>query len=143
MIVIDIESLKGTEREVQCPAGGFISYRAVLESEGMGFSLHKTVIPEGKPQTWHYKHHKEACYCIEGKGILTNLDSGERFFIGPGKIYLLDSNDPHTFQALEDVVLVSIFNPPLLGREVHGLDNSYPVLCGDPGDDPSRKEMTQ
>lgn len=126
MRVISIESIEGTEREVHCPKGGFISYRFLLKSDGMGFTVNKTVIPEGPPQHWHYKKHLEACYCVSGKGILTNNDTGERYLIAPDRIYVLDKFDNHTFQALEDVVLISVFNPPLTGSEVHGVDGSYP-----------------
>lgn len=121
-----MEQLRGTEREVACPQGGFVSLRGALASDGMGFSVHKTVIPAGRgPQRWHYKHHLEACYCVAGKGLLTNLRTGQFFAIAPDTLYLLDDHDEHTFEALEDVVLVSIFNPPVTGRETHGPDGSY------------------
>lgn len=126
MKIITIEHLEETSRQVQCPNGGFTSYRVLVKSDHMGFSLHKTVIPAGPPQKWHYKHHLEACYCIAGKGVLTNLDNGERYLIVPDRVYVLDKHDPHTFQALEDVVLISVFNPPVVGNEVHGPDGSYP-----------------
>lgn len=125
MKIITIDHLVGTEREVICPRGGFTSIRALVKSDGMGFSLHKTVVPVGEAQYWHYKHHLEACYCIAGKGILTDLATGERFLIVPDRIYVLDKHDAHTFKALEEVTLISIFNPPVTGTEVHGPDGSY------------------
>lgn len=125
MKVIRIADIEGTEREVHCPRGGFASYRALLASDGMGFSVHKTVVPAGQPQFWQYKHHKEACYCIAGRGVLTNYRTGEAFTIEPDTIYVLDKHDPHTLQAFEELVLVSIFNPPVTGREVHNEDGSY------------------
>jgi L-ectoine synthase len=95
----------------------------------MGFSLHKTTIRrEGGIQHWHYKHHLEACYCIQGKGLLVDLKSGEEFLIEPDVIYVLDQHDDHTFQAIEDVVLICIFNPPVVGCEVHDEQGSYPEL---------------
>jgi len=114
------ESLK-----VTCPNGGFTSFRFLLEKDGMGFSLHKTVIPKGEPQHWHYKHHLEACYCVSGKGWLVNLKTRERFYIVPDTTYVLDKHDDHTFQAIEDTVLISVFNPPVTGKEVHQEDGSY------------------
>lgn len=120
-----MEDLIGTEREVRCPNGGFTSYRALLERDGMGFSLHKTVIPKGPPQHWHYKNHLEACYCVSGGGTLTSLDTGERWLIRAGKLYVLDQHDNHTFQAHSETVLISVFNPPVKGGEVHREDGSY------------------
>lgn len=125
MKLIRINELSAQGREVRCPNKGFVSFRALLESDGMGFSLHKTVIPKGQPQHWHYKHHLEACYCIAGKGILTDLSTGDKHIIKPDVIYVLDHHDDHTFQALEDTVLISVFNPPVTGNEVHDEHGSY------------------
>jgi len=125
MRVVDVAKLEGTERAVKCPKKGFTSYRALLERDGMGFSMHKTVIPKGSPQHWHYTKHLEACYCISGYGILTNLATGERHHILRDMVYVLDNHDDHTFQALDDVILISVFNPPVKGSEVHKEDGSY------------------
>lgn len=125
MKIVRIADLEGTPREVDCPNGGFKSMRALLESDGMGFSMHKTLIPKGPPQHWHYKHHLEACYCIQGGGILTNLTTGERHLVRVDTVYVLDNHDDHTFQATTDTVLISVFNPPVTGNEVHNEDGSY------------------
>ena len=125
MKIITFEDIKETEREVHCPSGGFISYRYLLRSDGFGFSLHKTVIPKGEPQFWHYKNHLESCYCISGHGILTDLDNMVTHEILPGTVYALDSHDAHFFQALEETVLLCVFNPPLVGDETHSDDGSY------------------
>ena len=119
------KSVEGTKLDIHCPKGGFRSLRMLMADAEMGFSVHKTMIPKGKPQTWHYKHHQEACYCIEGDGILTEVETGAVFRIKPGTMYVLEDNMKHTFQALEDTVLISIFNPPCTGTEVHGEDGSY------------------
>jgi len=129
MKVISISELDES-RVVDCPKGGFVSNRILLESDGMGFGMHKTVIPVNGRQFWHYKNHMESCYCVSGKGILTNADTGEEFVIEPDFTYVLDNNDPHYFEALEEVVLICAFNPPLKNGEVHGEDGSYPVYDG-------------
>lgn len=113
------------DRIVECPKGGFVSNRILLESDGMGYGLTKTVIPVGERQYWHYKNHLESCYCVSGKGLLTNAETGEYFAIAPDTTYVLDNHDPHYFEALEEVVLICVFNPPLTGREVHLEDGSY------------------
>ncbi len=125
MKVIRNKDIAGSKREVDCPKGGFTSFRYLLAKDGMGFSLHRTEIPKGEPQHWHYTNHLEACYCISGKGWLVNLATRERFYIKPDTMYALDKNDDHTFEALEDVVLISVFNPPITGRETHQEDGSY------------------
>lgn len=125
MKVINVIDLFDTDREVDCPKGGFKSLRFLLESDGMGYTLTKTYIPKGPPQFWHYKNHLETCFCIKGVGILKNLTDGKEYEIRPGIAYALDKNDPHTFHALEDTQLICVFNPPLTGREVHREDGSY------------------
>lgn len=133
MRVIDLGDLKKTDREVHCPNGGFTSFRFLLARDGMGFSVLKTVIPVGPPQRWRYPHHVEACYCIAGRGILTNLKTSEPYMIEPDKCYVIDQHDDHTFQAVEPTVLISIFNPPLTGTEVHREDHSYAPPAFDDG----------
>lgn len=125
MKIVNVKDIKGTEREVKCPKGGFISNRILLKSDGCGYGMTKTVIPVNGKQFWHYKNHIESCYCISGKGILTNAVSGEEFIIEPDVTYILDKNDPHYFEALEEVTLICVFNPPLTGNEVHNEDGSY------------------
>ena len=125
MKVVYLNEVVGTHRDVECPNGGFRSLRYLLERDGMGFSLHKTLIPKGEAQHWHYTNHLEACFCVEGTGVLTNLETGKNYLIHKDSCYVLDNNDDHTFQAHEDVVLISVFNPPVTGREVHDENGSY------------------
>lgn len=113
------------ERIVSCPKGGFVSNRILLMSDNMGYTMTKTVIPVNGRQFWHYKNHFESCYCVSGKGILTNAITNETFEIKPDVTYVLDKNDPHYFEALEEVTLICVFNPPLTGQEVHQEDGSY------------------
>jgi ParB-like chromosome segregation protein Spo0J/quercetin dioxygenase-like cupin family protein len=124
MKVINTAELEES-RIVNCPNGGFVSNRILLESDGMGYGLTKTVIPPGRVNRWHYKKHLESCYCVAGKGILINEKTQEYFSIYPDVTYVLDNNDPHTFEALEEVTLICVFNPPLTGQEVHQEDGSY------------------
>lgn len=123
MKVTSVQDIQGTDREVQ--GEGFTSLRLILAKDNMGFSFHKTIIPKGPKQRWHYKHHLEACFCVSGEGILTDLTTNKYYVIRPDTIYLLDNHDNHTFEAVEDCVLISIFNPPVTGSEIHLADGSY------------------
>lgn len=125
MKIVKIDQLVNTDREVK--GIGFTSIRALLEKDKMGFSLHKTIIPKGGPYHWHYKNHLEACYCISGKGIIKDLTTGFEDIITPDVVYVLDNHDNHTFEALEDTILISIFNPPVKGTETHNQDGSYSI----------------
>lgn len=117
------EQIEKTSRLVAFREG--VSLRYVLEKEGMGFSLHETRLKKGMTGHWHYKHHLEACYCISGYGILTNLKTSEKYHIIPGDCYILDDHDDHTFESINDTILISVFNPPVHGDETHREDGSY------------------
>lgn len=110
---------------VRSPNGAFTSFRMLTAQDNMGFTVCKTVIPKGGPWNWHYKNHQEACYCIQGHGTLTNLETGEHLAVGPDVMYVLDNHENHTFEAFTDVILISVFNPPLRGDECHKEDGSY------------------
>ena len=113
------------ERIVVCPNGGFTSHRLLLSSDNVGYTMTHTIVHPGKPHYWHYKNHIESCYCISGNGLLKDARTGEVHRITPGTTYVLNENDPHEFEALEETVLVCVFNPPLVGSEVHEHDGSY------------------
>ena len=125
MKIIDVTKLE-PKRVIKDPSGAFISNRILIESDGMGYSLTKTIISKSnKKHFWHYKKHLESCYCISGYGIITNIKTNISYDITQDKIYVLDQNDPHYFQAIEDTILICVFNPPLKGNELHKEDGSY------------------
>lgn len=119
MKTINVQNISGVN------FNGGISYRSVLLKDNMGFAMMKTCINKGGPYLWHYKNHKEACYCISGEGILNDLETGEISKIYSGITYLVDKNQKHTFTAITDVVLISVFNPPLRGDETHDKSGNY------------------
>ena len=63
MKVINVASLPESRR-VRFHAG--VSNRILLASDGVGFTLTKTVIEPGVRAFQHYKNHHEACYCLSG-----------------------------------------------------------------------------
>ncbi len=123
MKVVRIKELEDTDRQVSFTGG--TSFRALIAKDNMGFGVCKTMVPKGGPHHWHYVNHLEACYCIKGQGIITDLTSGISTLITPDTMYVLDKHDDHTFEALEDTVLISIFNPPLRGDEKHDENGEY------------------
>ena len=66
---------------------------------------------------------------IEGRSLRVLLKKDNLGFkIQKDVTYILDNYDNHTFKALTDVVLISVFNPPCTGNEVHKNDGSYELL---------------
>jgi len=122
--IVRLEEIEGTEREVQSPAG-WTSYRFLLKSDGMGFSMHETVFPAGLEVRMWYKHHLEAVYCYRGTGVLTDLETNQQHAIKPGTLYALDSHDRHILKAHSELRLICVFNPPVTGREIHDEEGAY------------------
>lgn len=117
MIVRSLEEVAGTDRDVQ--GEGWRSRRLLLASDAMGFSLHDTTVAAGSELELEYRHHLEACYCVEGSAELEDLATGERHAIGPGVAYALDRHDRHVLRISSDLRLVCVFNPALTGSERH------------------------
>ncbi|HEX2142225.1 MAG TPA: ectoine synthase [Candidatus Limnocylindria bacterium] len=124
MIVRSLDEVVGTDRDV---AGeGWRSRRLLLRRDGMGFSLHDTTVAAGAELELEYRHHLEACYCLEGEAEVEDLATGERHVIGPGTVYALDRNDRHVVRVSRDLRLVCVFNPALSGTETHDESGSFP-----------------
>lgn len=100
------------------------SYRLLTQQESMGFGVCHTVVRAGTESLLQYRNHLEACYCIEGEGEVEDMN-GDVHRIVPGTIYILDEHDRHFLRADadRDMILVSVFNPPLGGTERHDLNN--------------------
>jgi L-ectoine synthase len=126
MIVRRLEDIAGTEKEVD--AGNWTSRRFLLRKDGMGFSMHDTLIRAGTETFIWYAHHLEAVYCVEGEGEVELVESGEVFPIRAGTLYALDGHEKHLLRGRTDMRMVCVFNPPLTGKEVHDTDGVYPLI---------------
>lgn len=126
MIVRNLfDDIIGTESDVDTTQWN--SRRLLLAKDGMGFSLHDTIIKQGEDLHLWYKHHLEAVYCIEGEGQILEKKDGTVHDIRPGTVYALNDNDSHILSANKGVEMrmVCVFNPPVTGQEVHDKDGAY------------------
>ncbi|HCS54615.1 ectoine synthase [Rubinisphaera sp.] len=126
MIVNTLEQVSGTERETQ--AETWTSRRLLLKSDGMGFSLHDTVLYAGTTTEMEYQNHLEAVYCIEGKGRLKDLSNDKEYPIEAGTVYALSGHERHILIADEQLRMVCVFNPPIVGAETHDENGVYPLM---------------
>jgi L-ectoine synthase len=126
VIVRHLDELRGTDREVD--TSNWVSRRLLLARDGMGFSMHDTVLRAGTDTQMEYRHHLEAVYCIAGEGEIQILPDGPIHEIRPGTLYALDGHEHHVLRAKSELRVVCVFNPPCTGREVHGPDGAYPLL---------------
>jgi L-ectoine synthase len=124
VIVRTLDDVVGTDRDVE--GDGWRSRRLLLRRDELGFSFHDTTVAAGTELKLQYKHHLEACYCLEGEAELVDLANGARHAIRPGTVYALDAHDRHTLTVQQDLRLVCVFNPALTGGETHDADGSFP-----------------
>ena len=127
MIVRTLDAVVGGDDDVV--AETWRSRRLLLARDGMGFSLHDTLIEAGTETPMWYQHHLEAVYCIEGEGSVELRDSGEVIEIVPGTVYALDQHDAHVLRARTRMRMVCVFNPPVTGQEVHDESGAYPAAA--------------
>lgn|SRR5690606_17391799 len=127
MIISRLNDTLGTRREVGSPNLGWTSRRLLLKGDGMGFSLHDTLIYPGVVLHLHYKHHLEAVYCIEGRATVTDLSTKQKHDILPGTLYALNEHDEHLLEAHVESRFVCVFNPPVQGDESHDSTGAYPA----------------
>ena len=102
--------------------GNGTSHRMLTGADGMGFTVCHTVVKKGSESLLEYRNHLEACYCIGGEGEVEDMN-GNVYPIKVGDIYVLNQHDKHYLRGGKDtdLILVSVFNPPLKGTERHNL----------------------
>jgi L-ectoine synthase len=127
MLVRTLNGLQNSDRHVSGET--WSSRRLLLQEDGMGFSLHDTIIHAGTRTEMHYQNHLEAVYCIEGTGSITDVQSGQIHPIEAGTMYALDQNDKHVLVAETTMRMICVFNPPLVGPETHDDTGAYPLLA--------------
>ena len=126
MIVRTLEEITGTERDIETPH--WRSKRIVLAGDGVGFSLHETVLEAGSVNDFWYANHIEAVWVIEGEGELTDKDNDVTYKLGPGSVYVLNGHEHHQLRPRTEMRTVCVFNPPVTGREVHDENGVYPLI---------------
>jgi len=139
MIVRSLGDLIGSDRHTR--AENWESRRFLLAKDGMGFSMHDTLIYAGTETVMWYKHHLEAVYCIEGSGEIQVLPDGPVRAIRAGTLYALDGHERHRLRAHETMRMICVFNPPCRGNEVHGPDGAYPPPSDLPEGEPPQSPV--
>jgi len=129
MIIRRLDEVTGTEAEVEAENGNWVSRRLLLRKDGMGFSMHDTIIRAGTETYIHYANHLEAVYCVAGDGEIEDLETGEIHKISDGMLYALNGHERHKLRGgSRDMRMICVFNPPLTGRETHDENGVYPLI---------------
>jgi len=126
MIVMQNEELRAAGCEKVVAGGSARSIRALTQEHQLGFTLCDVRLDAGNRSELWYKHHWEANIVLDGKGILTDLNTGESWPLVSESIYVVGPEDRHSIESETDLHLLSIFNPPLLGDEQHDEEGTLP-----------------
>ncbi len=115
---------------------GARSLRMLTKADGVGFGFSVVNAPGYGEATLWYKNHWEANHILAGEGEVTDLATGQTWKLFPGVSYNVGPKDRHLLKN-RDIVLVSVFCPPLQGDEAHDADGalapSGPIPPGPPG----------
>ncbi len=122
MIVKTLEDVLGTKGEAH--GNKWHSMRLLHAEDGMGVTLTDSILEAGFEMTLWQKNHFEACYCLEGRGTVEELDTGKQHDIRPGTLYAMNNHDRHRIRITERTRLVCTFVPALSGQEIHDKDGS-------------------
>ncbi len=106
--------------------GGSQLLRYLLDADGLGLTWSDVHFQDGSEANLWYKNHWEGNYVFGGEGELHHHGTGEELKLTPGMMYAVGPDDRHTLKAVRDFHIVSLFNPPLSGTEVHDEDGAYP-----------------
>lgn len=122
MIVKHRDQVAGTKGDAR--GDNWHSLRLLHAEDGMGVTLTDSILEAGFEMILWQKHHLEACYCLEGRGQLEELETGSLHDIRPGTLYAMDAHDRHRIRIFERTRLICTFVPALTGHERHDEDGS-------------------
>lgn len=100
--------------------------RLLTARDGLGFTLSDVRFKAGQEMALWYKNHWEVNIVLDGLIEVTDHGTGQTHRIGPGAAFAVGPRDRHHVRIVADSHVLSIFNPPLHGTELHDADGSYP-----------------
>ena len=126
MFVKRLDDLRAAGEEKIVANGGARTVRVLCQRDELGFSLSDVHVAAGRSNDLWYKNHWEVNYVLDGRAKITDLKTDEVTSIDQWFLYVVGPDDPHRFEALTDVHVISLFDPPLTGEEVHNADGVLP-----------------
>jgi L-ectoine synthase len=137
MFVKHAGEMRAAGKELVAVGGQARTLRMLTTADDVGFGFSDVHFEAGAEAVLWYKNHWEANHILSGEGDVTDLTTGESWTLGPGVAYNVGPKDRHRLRARTPMHLVSVFNPPLEGHEMHDADGalaaSGPVPPGPPG----------
>ena len=126
MFVVTPQDLQKRGRAKTSVMGNAQLIRYLLKEDGLGFTWSDVRFKDGVVSKLWYRNHWEANYVFAGSGTIEHHGTGETLKLEPGVLYCVGPDDRHTLTTGSGLHLVSIFNPPLVGNELHDAEGGYP-----------------
>ena len=117
MIVKTLEDVVGTKGEAH--GDKWHSLRLLQNADGMGVTLTDSILEAGFEMISWQKNHLEACYCLEGRGTIEELENGTVHEIRAGTLYAMNNHDRHRLRARTRMRVICTFFPTLSDDETH------------------------
>lgn len=115
----------GHERELAGGTGRVAHF--ITRSDQVGFSYAAVRLKPGHRSEHLHKHHTSACLVLEGALEVTDLGAGTARRLGPGSLCCVGHEDRHRLHAVDEVHMISVLNPALVGSEVLDHEGGYPL----------------
>ena len=128
MFVRTIEDVRNAGLEFIGGDGAASIARFLVADDNLGFAFSDVHLQAGLVVDRWYKHHWNANLVLNGTLEVTDYASGDVHALGAGALYCVGPKDRHCLEADTDVHLLSVFNPPLIGKEIHDEDGAYPSI---------------
>lgn len=126
MFVRTLDERRRAGAEKVLSEGRVRSTRFLIIPDGMGFTLSDVRVAGGMSSVLWYRHHWEANYIVAGTGTVRDLERDRSWPLAPGTLHTVGPTDRHLVDPDDDLHVVSVFNPPLVGDEAHDSDGAYP-----------------
>ena len=124
MFVKHLDEMRRAGRQIVTANGKVRSIRMLIRADGVGFGISHVCLEAGADTSYWHKHHWQANHIISGSGEVIDRTTGQTWELGPGMAYNVGPGDRHRVHARTDILLLSIFCPPLEGGEEHDEDGS-------------------
>ena len=124
MFVKSVDEMRQAGMEMNTADGQARTIRMLTKADGVGFGLSHVSLAAGAEANLWYKHHWQANHVISGTGEVTDLGRGQTWALGPSVAYTVGPEDRHRLRAHSDMLLLSVFSPPLTGDEQHDADGT-------------------
>lgn len=126
MLVRTPDDVRAAGRVAELNGGSDSIAHIIVRDDQVGFSYSDVRLKPGHRSEHRHKHHTTASLVLEGALAVTERVNGQTHRLGPGGLYCAGPEVVHTIHAIDEVHMISVFNPPLTGRESLDADGGYP-----------------